>query len=270
MKCPKCAGSAVSPEGSKGEKVCPRCGLVLSRPFATRSYTQWTPEWHANWRENDSETLKEWLTTLRTVSCQLGVPHFPYREEAARTIRKGKHLFAQSQKFGKHKRATVAALIHLILKEYNKTRSIKDICQELSLDPSLVMKQAWMLNDTVKTENQILRIQRKTSNDYLLELGGKITFDTAILQAAKETLVRVQKKGGNPVALASGALYYAHKQHKARISKELIGQTFGISARTVDTNERKIRRLINTQPQHQPMQVAPVIAIQTRPLRYTR
>ncbi len=260
MECPKCGDSAVSPEGSNGEKVCPKCGLVLSKPFAARGFSQWTPEWHANWRENDSETLKEWLTTLRTVSCQLGVPHFPYREEAARTIRKGKHLFSQSQKFGKNKRATVAALIHLILKEYNKTRPIREICQELSLDPSLVMKQAWMLNDTVKTENRLLKIQRKTAQDYLRELGGKITYDTEILQAAQETLSKVQKKGGNPVALASGALYFAHKRAKVRVSKEEMGRTFGISARTVDTNERKIRRLIQMPPA-QTMHVVPVLSI---------
>jgi transcription initiation factor TFIIIB Brf1 subunit/transcription initiation factor TFIIB len=259
MKCPKCSGDAVTPEGIKGEKVCPHCGLVLGKPLIVGGFTQWNPEWHSNWRETDTETLKEWLTTLRTVSCQLSIPQFPYREEAARTLRKGNYIFSQSQKFGKNKRATVAALIHLILKEYNKTRPIKDICQELSLDNTLVMKQAWILNCTIKTQNPIIKIERKTPKDYLTELGTKITPKNDVLRAAQETLEKAQMKGGNPIALASGALYHAYKQKKIKISKDKIGQAFGISPRTVDTNERKIRRLINTRKIT--TQTAPIITI---------
>ena len=260
MNCPTCSCVAVSPEGLAGEKVCPICGLVMGKPLRVGGFTRWTPEWHANWNETDSETLKEWLTTLRTVSCQLGIPNFPYREEAARTIRKGSHLLAQSQRFGKNKRATIAALMHLILKEYNKMRPVKNICQALSLDSSLVMKQAWMLNNTIKTQNQILKIQRKTAKDYLLELSGKITNDHEILRAAQETLAKILKKGGNPIALASGALYHAYKQKRVIISKERIGKAFGISPRTVDTNERKIRHLINSTSKKQPRQIAPATA----------
>ena len=174
LNCPKCNDFAVSPEGLNGETVCPTCGLVLGRPLTVGYFADWNPEWHSHWHEQDSETLKEWLTILRTVSCQLNIPRFPYREEAAQTIRKGKQLLTQSQKFGKNKRATVAALIHLTLKEYNKNRPLKQIAKQLSLDSTIVMKQAWVLNEALSNNpRRMLKIQRKTSKDYLFEYGGK-------------------------------------------------------------------------------------------------
>ena len=129
VKCPKCYGIIVYPEGLNGEKICTQCGLVIEETPAIKSFTKWAPEWHSNWSEQDSETLKEWLTTLRAVSCQLNLPNFPYREEAARTIRTQNHLLFKSQKLSKNKRATVAALMHLVLKEYGKMRSIKEHIQ---------------------------------------------------------------------------------------------------------------------------------------------
>ena len=142
---------------------------------AIKSFTKWAPEWHSNWNEQDSETLKEWLTILRAVTCQLNLPNFPYREEAARTIRTQNRVLFKSQKLSKNKRATVAALMHLVLKEYDKMRSIKDISKDLSLDTALVMKQTWILNKTLKTEKEHLKIQRKTALDYLHENAGKIS-----------------------------------------------------------------------------------------------
>ncbi len=242
--CPDCSGDVIAPQGPTGEKVCNHCGLVIEKPASVRGFTQWTPKWFSNWEEADSETLKEWLTTLRLVSCQLQIPKFPYTEEVARTIRRGNRILAQSQNLGKNKRATVAALVHLILKQYNKTRPIREICQELSLDSKLVNKQTWILNGTIKNQTPILNIQRKNSKDYLTELGSKMTNNQEIIKTAQETLALVQKKGGNPVALASGALYHAYKLNKTRISKEQIAQAFGISPRTVDTNERRIRNIL--------------------------
>ncbi len=245
MNCPACSSDTTTPEGAPGERVCTKCGLVIDNPPIVRGYTHWNPEWKSNWTEKDPETLKEWLTVLRTVSCQLGIPDFPYREEAARTIRKSKHLLSQSQKFVKNKRATVAALMHLILREYNKVRPIKSIAEQLALDSTTVMKQAWALSDTIKTTHSIIQIQRKTARDYLLENGGKMQINRQILLAAQETLNAIQKKGGNPIATASGALYYACKANKARVPKDQIAKTFGVSPRTVDTNERNIRRIIH-------------------------
>ena len=247
MNCPNCTGVSVSPEGLNGEKVCAQCGLVIRKPISMGAYAQWNPEWYSNWGNEDSDAIKEWLTTLRTVSSQLGLAKFPYREEAARTIRKRKQVFAQSQKLGKNKRATVAALIHLILKEYNKTRSIKEICQELGLDQTMVMKQTWILNKTLNNsdndQKSLLKIQRKTAKDYLREQGTKITNNKEILREAEEILSRVQKKGGNPIGIAAGALYFSFKLNNEEGSKDQIAQAFGISLRTVDTNELKIRRL---------------------------
>jgi transcription initiation factor TFIIIB Brf1 subunit/transcription initiation factor TFIIB len=245
LKCPNCKGTIVSPFWSCGEKVCSVCGLVLSKSPITKaqSFTQWKPQWHSNWHENDSETLKEWLTTLRTVSSQLSLPSLPYREEAARRIRKENKILFQSQKFGKNKRATVAALLHLILKQYGKNRSMQDICKQLGLDSKLVIKQAWALNKTViDSEQQFIDIPRKTSTDYLFEYGGKITSDTKLLVEAKEILMKIRRPGGNPIALAAGALYNVCKNKKRKATKEQIGEAFGISHRTVYTNEAQIRR----------------------------
>jgi transcription initiation factor TFIIIB Brf1 subunit/transcription initiation factor TFIIB len=247
MRCPSCRGKVISPEGQNGEKVCSACGLVLSKtPIAReQSFTQWNPEWHSNWHQNDSETLKEWLTTLRTVSCQLNLPSFPYREEAARRIREENHILFHSQKFGKNKRATVAALLHLILRQYDKNRPIKDICKQLSLDSRLVIKQSWALNKTViDNQRSFINIPRKTSTDYLFEYGGKITNDTQLLIQAEEILTKIRSTGGNPIALASGSFYHVCKNEKVKVSKEQIGEAFKISHRTVYTNEAKIRTLL--------------------------
>ena len=244
MKCPSCNGiTAVYPDGLMGEKICISCGLVLDETPTFRSYNQWTPEWHSNWNKEDSETLKEWLTTLRSVSCQLNIPNFPYREEAARTIRTQKHLLFRSQKLSKNKRATVAALMHLILREYDKTRPLKEICKELSLDNRSVIKQAWILNKTINKKIEPQKTRRKTSRDYLHEYAGKITKDNELLLQAEKILVKIRRTGGNPLALAAGAFYHVCRKKKVNISKEKIGETFSISKRTVYTNEARIRKL---------------------------
>lgn len=246
MECPNCKGLVVSPEGQNGEKVCSTCGLVLRKtPIAKeQNFVQWNPEWNSNWNENDSETLKEWLTILRTVSCQLNLPTFPYREEAARRIRKESRTLFQSQRFGKHKRATVAALLHQVLRQYNKNRSIKDICQQLSLDSKLVTKQAWNLNKTLIDNQRSLNIPRKTPADYLFDWGGELTSDITLLADAEKVLTKIKRTGGNPIAMASGAFYLICKSRKLEVSKEQIGQAFKISHRTVYTNEARIRTLL--------------------------
>ena len=244
MECPKCAGTTVHPEGLTGETVCTRCGLVIEENQTARYHTGWYPTWPSNWTEEDSETLREWLTVLRTVSCQLNIPSFPYREEAARTIRKERRIFFKSPIFGKKKRATTAALLHLILKEYGKERSINEISQQLSLDSKLVMKQAWTLKENMVAKKPLLKIQRKSAKDYLYEYGGKIIPSNHILNAAEQSLTRIQRKGGNPISLAAGAFYLACKANQIRISKQAVGKAFHVSDRTVDTNERKMRRLI--------------------------
>ena len=150
MGCPECRGNTVYPGGSMRERVCTNCGLVLGEAALTQMFSQWNPNWPSKWVKEDSETLKQWLTTLRIVSCQLNLPNFPYREEAARLIRTKNNLFFQCQKLAKNKRETVAALMHLILREYGKERSIKKICQQLSLNSKLVMKQTWNLKKQIK------------------------------------------------------------------------------------------------------------------------
>lgn len=247
MECPSCNGQVVSPQGRTGEKVCSTCGSVLNTtPIAKeQGYAQWTPEWHSNWQESDSETLREWLTILRTVSCQLNLPSFPYREEAARRIRKDKNLLFKSQKYGKNKRATVAALLHLVLRQYNKNRPLTEICRQLTLDNRLVTKQTWALKKTViENHGRSVDTPRKTSTDYLFELGGKVTNDTKLLIEAEEILMKLQRAGGNPIAIASGVLYHVCKSKNSRVSKEQIAKAFGISHRTVYTNEAQIRTLI--------------------------
>lgn len=237
----------VYPEGLNGEKICSNCGLVLDETPTVKSYTQWTPEWFSNWNDQDSETLKEWLTTLRTISCQLNIPNYPYREEAARTIRKQNHALFKSQKLSKNKRATVAALMHLILKEYDKMRPLKEISKELSLDNKAVMKQAWLLNKTLKAKKEPIQIQRLTAMDYLYEYAGKITVNKELILNAENTLQKIRRSGGNPIGVAAGAFYYVSKK-QTKISKEKIGAVFGISARTVYSNEAKIRKLMKASP----------------------
>jgi transcription initiation factor TFIIIB Brf1 subunit/transcription initiation factor TFIIB len=245
LKCGKCDSAVIYPEGLDGEIICASCGLVLEGTFSLKHFSQWTPEWFSNWNDQDSETIKDWLTTLRAVSCQLNIPNFPYREEAARTIRKQNHVLSKSKKLSKNKRATVAALMHFVLAEYDKVRSIKDISNELSLDKKLVLKQAWILNKTINQERSSIKIQRKTSTDYLHEKGGKIPLNKEIFSIAENALWQVKESGGNPRGVAAGAIYFACKK-KTRISKKEIGQVFGISERTVYTNEARIRRLMAT------------------------
>jgi transcription initiation factor TFIIIB Brf1 subunit/transcription initiation factor TFIIB len=244
LKCPSCSGvTAIYPEGLKGEPICPKCGIVLEETSTISSFSQWNPQWHSNWDEQDSETLKEWLTTLRTVSCQLNIPNFPYREEVARTIRTQNRMLFRSQKLSKNKRATVAALLHLTLKEYNKTRTIKEISKELSIDTKSVMQRTWILNKTLKEKRDASKFPRKTAMDYLHQYAGKITGNNELIYAAEKIVLNVKRSGGNPIGLAAGALYHASKNKKASISKEMIGKVFQISARTVYTNEARIRRI---------------------------
>jgi len=234
----------IYPEGLRGEKICSKCGLVLEINLPSKSFTTWTPEWYSNWNEPDSETLKEWLTILRTMSCKLHIPNFPYREEAARTLRKQKQVIFKSQKLSKDKRATIAALVHLVLKEYNKMRPIKEISQELSLDSKTVHKHSWILQKTLQPKKEPITNQRKTAIDYLQEYGGKITGNKDILIEAQKTLIKVKRSGGNPIGVAAGALYYTCKTKERSISKENIGEIFRISGRTVYANEARIRRLL--------------------------
>jgi transcription initiation factor TFIIIB Brf1 subunit/transcription initiation factor TFIIB len=240
----QCEGAMIYPEGLRGEKICSKCGLVLETNLPVKSFTNWTPEWNSNWDEQDSETLKEWLTILRTISCQLNVPNFPYREEAARTLRRQKQTIFKSQKLSKDKRSTVAALMHLVLKEYNKMRPIKEISEELSLDIKTVHKHSWILQKTLQPKEEPVTNQRKTALDYLHEYGGKTTNNKDILIEAQKTLNKVKRSGGNPIGVAAGALYYTCKTKKCDITKENIGKTFRISARTVYANEARIRRLL--------------------------
>lgn len=270
LECPNCNSRVISPQGQNGESVCSECGLVLSKTSIVReqAFFQWNPEWHSNWHENDSETLKEWLTILRTVCCQLNLPNFPYREEAARRIRKENHLFFKSQKFGKNKRATVAALIYQILRQYEKNRSIKQICSQLTLDSRLVAKQSWSLNKVVtETQTNVISISRKTSTDYLFDYGGKIINNNALLVEAKQILMKIRRTGGNPVALASGALYHVCKERKFKVSKEQIGEAFRISRRTVYTNEARIRTLLQRlciQKQQTPISRLPLLTVENK------
>ena len=259
LECPSCKGRVVFPEGQGGERVCSACGLVLNKtPVHRAGFAQWNPSWHSNWHDGDSETLKEWLTVLRAVSCQLSLPSFPYREEAARRIRKEKHVFFKSQRFGKNKRATIAALLHGILRQYEKNRPLKEICRQLSLDSKQVTKQSWALNKTViEGQSQSIDFPRKTSTDYLFEYGGKVTSDTRILTEAEDTLMKIRITGGNPVALASGALYHVCKSQKIKVSKEQIGEAFRISHRTVYTNEARIRTLLQRISIQQTQTVSP-------------
>ena len=249
LECSTCKGGVVSPEGQGGEKVCAQTGWVLSKPPISKvqRFTPWVPEWYSNWNENDSETLKEWLTILRAVSSQLNLPSFPYREEAARRIRKESQFLFQSNNLSKNKRATVAALLHLVLRLYEKNRSIKEICEQLSLDSGLVTKQSWAINkNIIINKQQTMDLPRKTSRDYLFEYGAKITNIPQLLSEAEEIIMQFRGTGGNPITLAAGALYHVFKKNKIKSSKEQIGEAFKISHRTVYTNEARIRKLLNS------------------------
>jgi phage regulator Rha-like protein len=54
-------------------------------------------------------------------------------------------------------------------------------------------------------------------------------------------LRKIRRRGGNPIALAAGALYHVCKNKKLKVSKEQIAEAFGISHRTVYANEAQIR-----------------------------
>ena len=98
-----------------------------------------------------------------------------------------------------------------------------------------------MNKTAIENQNNRLGISRKTSTDYLFEYGGRITSNTKLLVEAKVILQKIRKKGGNPIALAAGALYYVYKKKNLKITKEKIAQAFGISHRTVYSNEAQIR-----------------------------
>jgi transcription initiation factor TFIIIB Brf1 subunit/transcription initiation factor TFIIB len=243
-----CDGETIYPEGLNGEKICSKCGLVIGEAPPLRHFMIWSPEWNSNWDEQDSETIKEWLTILRAISCQLNVPSFPYREEAARMIRKQNKLISRSQKLSKNKRATAAALIHLVLKEYGKNRSMNEIAKQLRIDNKSILKQAWVLKKTINDNDEKSQItQRKTATDYLHEYAGKTTTNNELIFDAEKTLIKIKRSGGNPIGLAAGAFYNSCKKNKAQITKEKIGEIFKISPRTVYSNEARIRKQLTNQ-----------------------
>jgi len=241
MQCPECQGPLISPSGQQGETVCQKCGLVVQRIRTSQTFAQWAPEWFSNWDQDDSDTLREWLTTLRTISCQLNLPNFPYREEAARIIRTKSSQLFRSQRFGKNKREAVAALMHLILKEYNEMRPLKEICETLNLDHHLVYKYAWTMRTIINLNNNF------TPRDYLKKYGAKLIPDPTHLQAAEQILTSIQKKiSGNPASIAAGALYLVCRNNGTKIGKDEIGRAFHISGRTVYSSQRRICRLIES------------------------
>jgi transcription initiation factor TFIIIB Brf1 subunit/transcription initiation factor TFIIB len=246
LKCKICGDFVIFPQGPLGEPICRKCGLVVEERPQTKNYTQWSPEWYSNYNEQDSPTLREWLTILRSVSCQLSIPNFPYREEAARTIRKKKNSLFKSQKLSKNKRETIAALLHLTLKEYNKTRPIKQISEELALDQRAVLKQEWLLNRTFNDEKKMFYIRRKSALDYLHENAGKINLARELITDTEKKIDLMKRHGGNPIGLAAGALYNVCRERKENISKEKIGIAFNISERTVYMNEVRIRKQLTT------------------------
>jgi transcription initiation factor TFIIIB Brf1 subunit/transcription initiation factor TFIIB len=248
LNCPECHGTIVYPKGANGELVCKNCGLVISPPQKTPSFTRWAPRWFSNWNEDDSETLREWLTTLRMISCQLNIPNFPYREEAARMIRLNSNILFRSQRFGKNKREAVAALVHLVLKEYDKMRPLKEISQMLSLDHRLVTKYAWTMHKMVRFHRAFSTKDnlRKSAKDYLRKYGWNLTADAKVMQQAEQTLKTIRKQiSGNPISLAAGAFYFVCKSRNIKVSKDKIGEAFHISGRTVYSNERRINTLMS-------------------------
>jgi len=248
LNCPECHGTIVCPKGANGELVCKNCGLVISRPPITPSFTRWAPRWFSNWNEDDSETLREWLTTLRMISCQLNIPDFPYREEAARMIRLNSNILFRSQRFGKNKREAVAALVHLVLKEYDKMRPLKEISQKLSLDHRLVAKYAWTMHKMVRFHRTFSTKDnlRKSAKDYLRKYGWNLATDAKVMQQAEQMLKTIRKQiSGNPISLAAGAFYFVCKSRNIKVSKDKIGEAFHISGRTVYSNERRINRLMS-------------------------
>ena len=241
LSCPQCHDTLVFPNGLSGETVCKRCGLVTNRGRTSQGYVKWTPKWFSNWNENDSDTLREWLTTLRTVSCQLNLPNFPFREETARIIKRKSDLFFRSQRFGKNKREAIAALVHLVLRTYNEIRPLREICDTLALDHRLVMKYAWAMQKMTGFHRTF------SARDYLRKYGWKLTSSSDMMQMAERLLTNIRREiGGNPVSLAAGAFYFVCKSKKMKLSKDEIGKAFHISGRTVYSNERRINRLVST------------------------
>jgi len=242
LSCPQCHGALVYPDGLNGEIVCRACGLVINRARVSQGFKEWTPKWFYNWSEKDSETLREWLSVLRTVSCRLNLADFPYREETARMIRSKSNMLFRSQRFGKNKTEAVAALVHLILKKYDEVRPLKEICDSLSLDKRLVMKYAWTMRKMIGFRPTV------SAREYLWKYAWNVTPDTELIKTADQLLTRLKMKmSGNPLTLAAGALYYVCRSRKLKVSKDEIGEAFHISNRTVYSNERRISRLISAQ-----------------------
>lgn len=242
MQCPECEETLISPEPG-GELVCPECGTVKKRPTGISvSFRDWTPEWFSNWNEDDSDTLKEWLTTLRTASCQLNLSTFPFREEAARIIRAKRNELLRSQKFGKNKRVAIAALIYLVLREYGKMRPMKEICKTLNVDYRLAFKYEWDMRSILSMNGSF------TAKEHLMACGPRLTNEKSYLQAAEYLLDCIQKRlGGHPASLAAGALYFVCKNKGEKISKEEIGSAFNVSGRTVYSSQSRISKIISTQ-----------------------
>lgn len=250
MNCPDCGGTIVFPEGFNGEAVCSACGLVANEPLSLQIRGQWQPKWLSNWDEGDSETLKEWLTILRTISCQLNLPSFPYREEAARIIRVKSQALLKSQRFGKNKREAITALIYIILKKYNRMRSLKELCQTLNLDHSQVAKYVWAMYEIIETRPQThihppAHVHETIPVHYLRTFAWNFTNDSQLIRTAETLLQRIHRGiGGNPISLAAGALYHVCKNQTAYVSKNKIAKAFNISSRTVYNSERKIRTIL--------------------------
>jgi len=241
LNCTECEGTLISPDGKFGEIVCENCGSVISdQSKYSQGFKEWTPEWHSNWDASDSATMMEWLTALRIVSCQLQLPEFPYREEAARIIRKKKNIIFRSQMLGKNKKEAVTALVFIILRQYGEARSLKEMCETLSLDTSLVMKHSWNLRKLTK----IKKIY--TPTEHLRYNAWKLTQNTELIKKAENILEKIGKKiSGNPVSLAAGAFYHACKSDGKNLSKDEIGKAFHISGRTVYTNQKRISETIS-------------------------
>jgi transcription initiation factor TFIIIB Brf1 subunit/transcription initiation factor TFIIB len=241
LKCPECHGALILPSGEGSEVVCEICGLVISGFQHHQGFNEWTPERYSNWDKRDSCTLMEWLTELRTVSCQLHIPDFPYREEAARVIRKKSSKIFRSQMLGKNKKEAVTALVFLILRQYGEARSLKEMCETLSLDASLVMKHSWVL----RKATELKRIY--SPSDHLRYNAWKITRNVKLIKKTENLLKKLGSRlHGNPISLAAGAFYHICKTKEKKISKEEIGKAFHISGRTVYSNEKRISEIVSS------------------------
>ncbi len=242
MKCPDCGGYLFSSNGEIGETVCITCGTVVDHSEPNYPYVEASPIWISNWSEDDSDTLIQWLTTLRTVSAQLNIPSNPYREEAARVIRKNQAKLLRSQRFGKNKRVSVTALLYLVLREYEVMRPLREMCNALSLDYKMVKGYSWDIQSKVQLKSPF------TADKYLVKNAYKLTPDIELIRTAENLLETIRKDlGGNPASLAAGTLYYVCKEKKIKISKEAVGEAFNISARTVYNNAYRINKYLEAQ-----------------------